>query len=124
MMRTFASGALVCLALLVAVTQNIVGDCQGILGSDASELRIVLHIERSDGSLAGWPDREDRGANGIPVTAIVFETTNLTLLVDPINSTYAGRLNAAGTEIEGTTLSKRVPLKLRYTRVPWASKRR
>jgi hypothetical protein len=101
-----------------------VGGRQGICGGGASNLRIVLHIgPGSDGAVAGWPDSEDWGAIGIPVTAIVFETTNLTLLVDPINRTYAGRLNAAGTEIEGI-LSEGVPLKFRYTRVPRASKRR
>jgi len=109
MIRAFALGALVYLVAPVGVTHSIVGDQQGIFGG-ASELRIVLHIgPGSDGALAGWPDSEDPGATGIPVTSIVFETTKFTLLVDPISGTYAGRLNAAGTEIEGTW-SKEVPL--------------
>ena len=124
MIRTLAIGVLVCLATPVAVTPNVVGNWQGILGGGASELRVVLHIgPGSDGALAGSSDSNDGGAIGIPVTAIVFETTNLTLLIDPINSTYAGRLNAAGTEIEGT-LSKGVALEFRFPRVPRASKRR
>jgi hypothetical protein len=124
MIRTLAMGALVCLAAPVGFTHSVVGNWQGIFGGGAAELRIVLHIgPGSDGALAGLSDREDRGAIRIPVTAIVFETTKLTLLVDPINITCAGRLNAAGTEIEGT-LSKGVALEFRFPRVPRASKRR
>jgi hypothetical protein len=70
MIRTFAMGALVCLAAQVGVRHSTVGNRQGILGG-ASELRIMLHVgPGSDGALAGWPDSEDWGAVGIPVTAM------------------------------------------------------
>jgi hypothetical protein len=100
------------------------GAWHGILGGGASELRIVLHIgPGSDGALAGWPDSDDPGATRIPVTSIVFETMKLTLLVDPISGTCAGRLNAAGMEIEWTW-SKGVALEFGFTRVLRASNRR
>jgi hypothetical protein len=103
MIRTFAMEGLLCLAASVGAAHSVVDSRQGICVGSASELRIVLHIgPGSDCAVAGWPDSEGGGAMGIPVTSIVFETTKLTLFVDPISGTYAGRLYAAGTEIKGT----------------------
>jgi hypothetical protein len=115
--------ALVCLVTSIGVAHSVADSRrQEICGGGESELRIVLHIgPRSDGPVAGWPDGEGTRAIGIPVTSIVFETTKLTLFVDPISGTYAGRLYAAETVIEGTW-SKGVPLG--FTLVPRASKRR
>jgi pimeloyl-ACP methyl ester carboxylesterase len=87
----------------LALAQDVTGDWHGTLSVNGAELRLVLHISKnSDGSLKATLDSIDQNANGIPVTSATLGGTVLSLNVDAVHGSYAGRVNVAANEIAGT----------------------
>jgi hypothetical protein len=103
-------------AALVANAQEVVGDWQGTLKAGGAELRLALHITKGDGGeLKATMDSIDQGANGIPASAITLKGSQLNFTVEAWHGTYEGKVNAAGTEIDGTW-SQGQPLPLLFER--------
>lgn len=102
------------------------GDWQGTLKAGTAELRLVLHITKVDGgSLKATLDSVDQGADGIPVTSIVCNDSNLSFTVDSVHGNYEGKVSSDAAKISGTW-SQGQPLPLDFKRVagPLAPPRR
>ena len=95
--------AIVAVGCLVAARgQDLAGVWLGTLHVGTSELRLALHIARSDKGLAGTLDSIDQGASAIPLSRIVQDGRNVRIEVQTMNGAYEGTINTAGTEIAGT----------------------
>jgi fermentation-respiration switch protein FrsA (DUF1100 family) len=102
--------------LSLSHAQGITGDWQGTLHAGAADLRLVLHITKSDsGSLSATLDSVDQAANGIPVSSITFQDSKLSLGVEAVHGTYEGKLSSDGATISGTW-SQGQPLPLEFKR--------
>src|SRR5713226_6312677 len=100
----------------LSLAQDIVGDWNGKLRVGEAELRLVLHVSKGDdGGLKATLDSIDQGAPGIPVNAITLKDSKLDLTVDAVHGTYAGKVNADASEIDGTW-TQGVPLELNFHR--------
>jgi hypothetical protein len=85
-----------------ASTKGIDGEWMGTLKPPGAELRLALHISKSeDGSLKATIDSIDQGANGIPVNSISLKDSKLTFNVDSIGGSYEGKVSADGAQVEG-----------------------
>ena len=123
MKYTVAKKVLLTTAVLVAFATTcraqmpIVGDWQGTLNTGQAELRLVLHISKTQGgSLHATLDSVDQAANGIPVTAISLKDSKLKLTIDAVHGSYEGTVNKDATEIKGTW-SQGPPLDLNFKRM-------
>src|ERR1017187_9291764 len=118
MRRSFLLAALAAAATMGAQAQDILGDWQGTLIAGPAEVHLLVHISKAndkanDGTLKASLDSLDQGANGIPGTTITLKDSKLTFTSDPIHGSYEGKVNAAGTAIEGTwTQGQPFPLNL------------
>jgi fermentation-respiration switch protein FrsA (DUF1100 family) len=102
--------------LSLSHAQGITGDWQGTLHAGAADLRLVLHITKSDsGSLSATLDSVDQAANGIPVSSITFKDSKLSLGVEAVHGTYEGKLSSDGATISGSW-SQGQPLPLEFKR--------
>ena len=115
---------IIVLALIIFATgcaaraQDVVGDWQGTLKAGAAELRLVVHITKSDdGSLKATMDSIDQAANGIPISSISLKDSKLSFTSAAIHGSYEGTVNKDATEIAGT-FTQGTPLPLDFTRVP------
>ncbi|MBI5280052.1 MAG: alpha/beta fold hydrolase [Candidatus Solibacter usitatus] len=80
----------------------IEGSWEGVIQSVMGKLRIRIHVTRSpDGTLSGKMDSPDQGAFGLPVSSVTFETGVLKWELKMANASFEGKLNEAGSEIEG-----------------------
>ena len=71
-------------------------------GNLQGQLRIVVHVASdSVGGLAASLDSPDQGAMGLPVSRVTFANDTLRLELDFLGASFAGRMNDAGTRIEG-----------------------
>ncbi len=96
--------------------QDIAGDWLGTLRAGGAELRLALHISKaSDGALKATLDSIDQGANGMPVDPITLKDSKLKFTVPVVNGSYEGKINAAGSAIDGTW-SQGQPLALEFRR--------
>jgi hypothetical protein len=96
--------------------QDIAGDWQGTLSANGAELRLVLHVIKSDsGALKATLDSVDQNANGIPVSSISLKDFKLSLDVVAVHGTYEGKVAADGKTISGTW-SQGQPLPLEFKR--------
>ena len=59
--------------------QSILGDWNGALEVQGTQLRLVFHIIKDDGRLKATMDSPDQGANGISVEKVVMEGKELTI---------------------------------------------
>ncbi len=100
----------------LARAQDITGDWQGSLNTGAGQLRLVLHISTApNGALQATLDSVGQGANGIPVSSITLQGSDLNLDVAAVHGTYDGRIQPDGKTIKGTWTQGR-PLPLDFTR--------
>lgn len=110
------AAAQVVAAACFASAQDIAGDWQGTLSANGAELRLVLHITKSDnGALKATLDSVDQNANGIPVSSISLKDSKLSLSVDAVHGSYEGKVAADGNTISGTW-SQGQPLALDFKR--------
>jgi len=120
MKRMLRIGLCCALAVIGLSAQNIAGDWHGTLKAGGAELRLVLHIAKSDnGSLTSTLDSVDQGANGIPVNSTTLQDSVLKLTVDAVQGTYEGKVNADASSIAGTwTQGQPLPLEFQRGTIP------
>lgn len=95
---------------------GIAGDWQGTLEAGGQQLHLVLHIKQSaDKTLQATMDSVDQGANGIAISKVSFQDGKFSFTSDAVHGTYDGKLNPAGTQIDGTW-SQGQPLALTFKR--------
>lgn len=107
------------LSLFAAVSfaEDITGDWNGTLHANGGELRLVLHLSKNpQGGFTATLDSVDQGANGIPVSSARLENSKLSLDVQAVQGTYAGTVNAQGSEISGTWTQGGMTLDLDFHR--------
>jgi len=96
---------------------EIVGSWLGTLTVPGAELRIVFHItEGEDGTLSATMDSPDQGANGIPVSEVVFAAGHLKLVSAAVNGEFEGDLAEDGSQIVGEWRQGGVVLPLTVSR--------
>ncbi|SFC30433.1 hypothetical protein SAMN05421747_10818 [Parapedobacter composti] len=72
--------------------QDIGGTWQGTLDISGVKLRLMLHIEQTEGGYTATMDSPDQGAKGIPVASVDFASPTLKLGVPIIGARYIGNL--------------------------------
>jgi len=80
--------------------KDITGNWQGTLQAGKG-LRTVLKITQDDGKLKATMYSIDQGSQAIPVTSINIDGTTVNFAIKPLDLTYTGTLNPAGTTIAG-----------------------
>jgi len=109
-------GSLICLALVMAGSVNMIGFTQeqdiseisiegiweGKLKVPGTELRIVFKISKNpDATLTATLDSPDQGATGIPVEEVIFIDNTLHLEVKSAGGVFEGRVSEDFLVIEG-----------------------
>lgn len=76
--------------------QNITGEWNGSLKVNGSQLRMILHITKTDAGYSATMDSPDQGASGIPMGNTTFENSVLTVELTDIQFKYTGKLDSTG----------------------------
>jgi hypothetical protein len=101
-----------------AFAQDLAGNWQGTLKAGPQELRILVHIEKSDGgawkaSLASIDQSPDWGAT-IPADSVTVQGTDVKMSIAAIRGRYEGTLSADGSSVTGKwTQGAPLPLDLK-----------
>ncbi len=102
-------------------SEGVVGDWQGTLEVSGQQLHLILHISQAaDRSLTATMDSVDQAAKGIPISKIFLQDGKLSFSSDAIHGSYEGKLNASGTQIDGTWIQGQ-SLPLTFKRAAQAS---
>jgi pimeloyl-ACP methyl ester carboxylesterase len=104
--------------------QDLAGDWQGALSIGAQQLRLIVHIEKTDGgawkaSMLSIDQSPDRGAR-MPADSVTVQGTSLKLAAAQLRATYEGTIAADGNSIAGTW-SQGAPLPLTLARATAAT---
>ncbi len=70
--------------------QGIMGEWNGVLSIQGTQLRLVFHISQNDTVYTSTMDSPDQGAKGIPVTTTTFKDGVLTLGIPAGGIVYTG----------------------------------
>jgi len=97
-------------------TTQLAGNWQGTL-QFGKGLRTVLKISKDDGHLKATLYSIDQGGQPIPVTSINIQGTTFTYAIKPLDLTYKGTLNEAGTTITGNVTQNDHPAVLNLEKV-------
>lgn len=73
------------------------GSWEGLLRVSGTELRVVVHLDRTDDGLTGTMDSPDQGARDIPIDAVTATRDSLTLRLSSIAGRYEGVRTAPDT---------------------------
>jgi uncharacterized protein len=118
MKRLFVCAGIAAITTFCGYSQDIAGDWQGTLKAGPVELRLLFHISKTDnGGWQGTMDSIDQAANGLRLASIKLKDSKLSFAVPSVRGLYDGKVNAAGTAIEGLW-SQGEPLPLNLTHVP------
>lgn len=82
--------------------QTIAGDWHGTLEFSGMKLRLIFHVEGSDGNYSGTMDSPDQGAKGIPVETITLEGQDVEIKLPKLGISFSGVLHDEAQEIKGT----------------------
>jgi dienelactone hydrolase len=88
------------LSAFVSTAQTITGDWYGALEIMGTQLRITLHVTKTDNGYASTMDSPDQGVNGIPVEKTTFDNTTFAFEIPAGKIVYTGTLDAD--KIKGT----------------------
>jgi putative CocE/NonD family hydrolase len=88
------------LASLPLAAQSIAGDWYGKLVESGQEFRLVLHVKPAGTGFTITMDSLEEEDHGLPVAAVAFRPPDFSFQAE-FGIRYAGRVNAAGTEILG-----------------------
>ncbi len=93
--------------------QDIAGDWPGTIRTGAG-LRVVLHVDKGNaGRLSATLFSIDQTTDGLPVTSITLQGSELVFSLDGIHVSYRGKLDAAATHLTGQlTQGNEFPLNL------------
>ncbi|MCF8282848.1 MAG: alpha/beta hydrolase [Bacteroidales bacterium] len=96
--------------------KNITGDWHGTLDvQGVMTLRIVFHINETDGKLISTLDSPDQSAFGLPTSETDFNAPALTIKMPNLQAEYTGTVNTDFTEMTGT-FTQGAPMPLTMTR--------
>ncbi|MGE5322206.1 MAG: alpha/beta hydrolase family protein [Actinomycetota bacterium] len=97
---------------------DIDGTWLGTLNAGGMKLRVAFHITNTPQGLAATLDSLDQGANGIPVSSIVHNGSQLRMEVKKIAGNFVGTVNKDLQSIDGTWTQGggSLPLLLRKTK--------
>jgi hypothetical protein len=84
-----------------AAQPDLTGTWAGALDLGGAELRIVFHVDSTDGGLTATMDSPDQGATGIPVSGVRATPDSLTLDVAAIGGRYRGAIGPRARRLEG-----------------------
>ena len=73
--------------------QDIIGQWNGTLKVQGTQLRLVFNINKTDKGISATMDSPDQGAKGIPVTNTSFENSTLKIAITNSKIEYEGVLN-------------------------------
>ena len=86
-----------------AIGKELEGRWAGTLDVNGVTMRITLNMaNQPDGTSTGSLANLDQGGVEIPLAAISQTASNVSIDVKVVNGSYAGALNAAGSELTGT----------------------
>ncbi len=74
--------------------QDVTGQWNGAISIQGMQLRIVLHIEKTEKEYAATFDSPDQGAKGIKIDTLTFSDDKLRFVVNKGRIVYEGSLNA------------------------------
>ena len=116
MRRILGIAVLAALSAYLMYGQDITGDWQGTLKAGSQQLRIILHIARGDnGAWNGLLYSIDQGPDGIPISSMTLQGSDLKFTVDAVRGTYQGKVSPDGKSIAGTWTQGQ-PLPLEFQR--------
>jgi len=72
--------------------QDITGQWNGLLKVSGAQLRLVLHVTKTDSGYSSTMDSPDQGAKGIPTSTTTFEGDTLKIDVRKLGIEYVGVL--------------------------------
>jgi hypothetical protein len=72
--------------------QDIIGQWNGILKVQGTQLRLVFNISKTENGFSSTMDSPDQGAKGISVTSTTFENQSLKLTISNLMVEYQGTL--------------------------------
>jgi len=116
-MKNSITTLMVMLIIGTAQGQNIEGNWFGVLKVQGTQLRMVVHISKTENGYSSTLDSPDQGAIGIPVGQTVVNGLQLKLLLANIGAEYNGALigdSIAGIFKQG---GQEMPLGLSKTKV-------
>ena len=96
--------------------QDITGQWNGVLSVQGMNIRLVFHIEKTTESYVGKMDSPDQNVAGIPVTAVTFDGTKLSLSIPTMGILYEGGFQADS--IVGTFRQGGMSFPMTLTRTP------
>jgi hypothetical protein len=103
---------------IVANAQTIEGSWQATINVNDVELRLRLHVTKDEkGMLKATWDNIDRGARGLPISAISLKDSTLKFEREVAGWSYEGKVNADYTRIIGTVTHGGVSRALEFTRI-------
>jgi murein DD-endopeptidase MepM/ murein hydrolase activator NlpD len=92
-----------------AANIDLVGTWKAELGEGAAKLHIALTITKSaSGEFAGQLNSVDQGSR-LPMENVTLQSGTVHFEVKAVGGVYVGKMNAAGTEIDGTWTQSGVP---------------
>jgi non-heme chloroperoxidase len=109
--------------LLFAVTllhaQDFTGTWQGTLGTE-NKFRVVLQIEKAEGTWKGTAYSLDPNPTGVPFTTVTISGNSIKFTVDQFSSSYEGTLSPDTNSITGT-VNQGTPVPLNFERATKAT---
>ena len=91
-MKTFSILLISLLASISLSAQDIIGQWNGVLKVQGTQLRLVFNVTKTDNSISSTMDSPDQGANGIPTSTTSFENSILKITIANAKIEYEGRL--------------------------------
>jgi hypothetical protein len=89
-------------ATAAASVSTAIGDWEGAIDTGSGSLRVILHISQAaDGKLTGSLDSPDQSATGIAIDTVTYKEPDLHFAIEPIASSFDGRMNHNSSEITG-----------------------
>jgi len=78
---------------MVAFSQDITGEWNGVLNIQNKSLHLVFHINKTDAGYSATMDSPDQGAKGIKMSHVTFENSILTIELRIAQIKYSGTLD-------------------------------
>lgn len=97
-------------------SQSVLGDWNGILNIQGTQLRIVFHISETGGTYTATLDSPDQKAFGIPAGETTFAENNLEIKLPNLAAQYKGKYDAAAQVVDGTFSQGGATFPLKLTR--------
>lgn len=114
-MKTLVALSAMVLALVQTPAPGVEGTWRATLAVPTGSLRLVLNISRAtDGLLSGSLESVDQSST-IPIDSLTVNGDSVQISLKAVGASFAGKLNAARTEIVGT-FTQGAPLPLTFTR--------